>query len=83
MRDTVQVDPVFEGLDGGPGSLVKWNPLTSVSGLDVWRFLRTMNVPVNALHSQVAADLVPYLGLRTDGRLGCLSCLGWNLVPDC
>lgn len=48
----VQVDPSFEGLDGGTGSLVKWNPLANVKGNDVWNFLRTMNVPVNALHSQ-------------------------------
>ncbi|KAG0618013.1 hypothetical protein M758_4G032600 [Ceratodon purpureus] len=48
----VQVDPAFEGLDGGPGSLVKWNPLSNVSGTAVWSFLRTMDVPVNALHSQ-------------------------------
>ncbi|KAM7262546.1 hypothetical protein ACFE04_000229 [Oxalis oulophora] len=48
----VQVDPVFEGLDGGAGSLVKWNPVANVLGQDVWNFLRTMGVPVNALHSQ-------------------------------
>lgn len=48
----VQVDPVFEGLDGGVGSLVKWNPVANVEGNDVWSFLRTMNVPVNSLHSQ-------------------------------
>ncbi|KAH0884163.1 hypothetical protein HID58_060259 [Brassica napus] len=48
----VQVDPVFEGLDGGVGSLVKWNPLANVEGGDVWNFLRTMDVPVNALHAQ-------------------------------
>jgi adenylyl-sulfate reductase (glutathione) len=48
----VQVDPVFEGLDGGAGSLVKWNPVANVPGQDVWNFLRTMGVPVNALHSQ-------------------------------
>ncbi|XLR60524.1 5'-adenylylsulfate reductase 3, chloroplastic [Arachis hypogaea] len=48
----VQVDPVFEGLDGGIGSLVKWNPVANVKGNDIWTFLRTMNVPVNALHSQ-------------------------------
>ncbi|KAK7412672.1 hypothetical protein VNO78_04214 [Psophocarpus tetragonolobus] len=48
----VQVDPVFEGLDGGIGSLVKWNPVANVNGLDIWNFLRTMNVPVNSLHSQ-------------------------------
>lgn len=46
----VQVDPAFEGLGGGPGSLVKWNPLSNVSGTAVWSFLRTMDVPVNALH---------------------------------
>ncbi|KAK1557462.1 hypothetical protein Q3G72_025035 [Acer saccharum] len=48
----VQVDPVFEGLDGGAGSLVKWNPVANVQGSDIWNFLRAMNVPVNTLHSQ-------------------------------
>ncbi|KAJ0836379.1 putative adenylyl-sulfate reductase (thioredoxin) [Helianthus annuus] len=48
----VQVDPVFEGLDGGSGSLVKWNPVANVAGNDIWNFLRTMDVPVNSLHAQ-------------------------------
>ncbi|KAK4755077.1 hypothetical protein SAY87_008834 [Trapa incisa] len=48
----VQVDPVFEGMDGGVGSLVKWNPLANVEGRDVWSFLRAMEVPVNPLHLQ-------------------------------
>ncbi|XP_061345480.1 5'-adenylylsulfate reductase 1, chloroplastic-like isoform X1 [Gastrolobium bilobum] len=48
----VQVDPAFEGMDGGIGSLVKWNPVANVKGHDIWNFLRTMNVPVNPLHSQ-------------------------------
>ncbi|KAG9451391.1 hypothetical protein H6P81_011356 [Aristolochia fimbriata] len=48
----VQVDPSFEGLDGGPGSLIKWNPVANVNGTDIWNFLRTMNVPVNTLHAQ-------------------------------
>ncbi|KAL5196666.1 hypothetical protein ABZP36_000178 [Zizania latifolia] len=48
----VQVDPSFEGLDGGAGSLIKWNPVANVEGKDVWTFLRTMDVPVNALHAQ-------------------------------
>ncbi|KAJ1428729.1 Thioredoxin-like superfamily [Sesbania bispinosa] len=48
----VQVDPVFEGMDGGIGSLVKWNPVANVKGNDIWTFLRTMDVPVNSLHSQ-------------------------------
>ncbi|GAB2231584.1 hypothetical protein Droror1_Dr00010593 [Drosera rotundifolia] len=48
----VQVDPAFEGLDGGAGSLVKWNPVANVKGNDIWNFLRTMDVPVNTLHSQ-------------------------------
>lgn len=48
----VQVDPSFEGLDGGVGSLVKWNPVANVDGRDIWNFLRTMDVPVNSLHSQ-------------------------------
>ncbi|ONK74937.1 uncharacterized protein A4U43_C03F11640 [Asparagus officinalis] len=48
----VQVDPSFEGLDGGAGSLIKWNPVANVNGKDIWSFLRTMEVPVNSLHSQ-------------------------------
>lgn len=48
----VQVDPAFEGLEGGPGSLVKWNPVANVAGADVWGFLRAMDVPVNSLHSK-------------------------------
>ncbi|KAL0928076.1 hypothetical protein M5K25_002313 [Dendrobium thyrsiflorum] len=48
----VQVDPSFEGLDGGAGSLIKWNPVANVDGKDIWNFLRTMDVPVNSLHSQ-------------------------------
>ncbi|XP_068637987.1 5'-adenylylsulfate reductase 3, chloroplastic-like [Aristolochia californica] len=48
----VQVDPSFEGLDGGTGSLIKWNPLANVEGRDIWHFLRTMNVPINSLHEQ-------------------------------
>lgn len=38
----VQVDPVFEGLQGGPGSLIKYNPLSNVSSAEVWNFLRAM-----------------------------------------
>ncbi|CAI0431108.1 unnamed protein product [Linum tenue] len=48
----VQVDPVFEGLEGGAGSLIKWNPVANVDGGDIWKFLRAMEVPVNSLHSQ-------------------------------
>lgn len=47
----VQVDPVFEGIDGGPGSLIKYNPLSNMTSAEVWNFLRVMNVPVNTLHS--------------------------------
>ncbi|KAB1215181.1 5'-adenylylsulfate reductase 3, chloroplastic [Morella rubra] len=48
----VQVDPSFEGMNGGVGSLVKWNPVANVEGRDIWNFLQAMNVPVNSLHSQ-------------------------------
>ncbi|PHT82876.1 hypothetical protein T459_11319 [Capsicum annuum] len=48
----VQIDPSFEGLDGGACSLVKLNPVANVDGKDIWNFLRAMNVPVNSLHSQ-------------------------------
>eukprot|EP00898_Chlorokybus_atmophyticus_P005108 jgi/Chlat1/5599/Chrsp369S05373 len=48
----VQVDPAFEGVDGGKGSLIKFNPLANVSSMDVWNFIRIMEVPYNKLHEQ-------------------------------
>lgn len=36
------MDPVFEGLQGGPGTLIKYNPLSNVSSSEVWNFLRAM-----------------------------------------
>ncbi|KAJ6819668.1 5'-adenylylsulfate reductase 3, chloroplastic-like isoform X1 [Iris pallida] len=42
----VQGDPSFEG------SSIKWNPVANGDGKDVWKFLRSMDVPVNSLHSQ-------------------------------
>lgn len=45
------MDPVFEGTEGGAGSLVKYNPLANVSSEEVWNFLRVMDVPVNEMHS--------------------------------
>ncbi|XP_021906187.1 5'-adenylylsulfate reductase 3, chloroplastic-like [Carica papaya] len=48
----VQVDPSFEGMGGGIGSLVKWNPMANLEGHEVWSFLQAMNVPVNSLHAQ-------------------------------
>jgi adenylyl-sulfate reductase (glutathione) len=46
----VQVDPVFEGLGSGAGSLIKYNPLSNVTSAEVWNFLRVMGVPTNKLH---------------------------------
>ncbi|KAM1000735.1 hypothetical protein ACFX19_007413 [Malus domestica] len=48
----VQVDPSLEGIDGGIGSLLKWNPVANAEGHDIWNFLQVMDVPVNPLHSQ-------------------------------
>lgn len=64
----VQVDPAFEGLSGGPGSLVKFNPLANVKGNDLWGFLRLLNVPVNELHSKVGASLLPANAACTDSQ---------------
>lgn len=53
-RDLVpvcQVDPVFEGVAGGPGSLIKFNPLSNATSQEVWNFLRVMGVPTNKLHA--------------------------------
>ena len=38
----VQSDPAFEGVVGGPDSLVKFNPLSNISSEEVWNFLRVM-----------------------------------------
>lgn len=46
----VQVDPVFEGLTGGSGSLIKYNPLSNLSSAETWNFLRAMGVPTNEMH---------------------------------
>ncbi len=46
----VQVDPAFEGKDGGAGSLVKYNPLSNVTSAEVWNFLRVMVSAPVALH---------------------------------
>ncbi|KAL6762300.1 adenylylphosphosulfate reductase [Haematococcus lacustris] len=48
----VQVDPAFEGVTGGPGSLIKYNPLSNATSAEVWNFIRVMGVPYNALHEQ-------------------------------
>ncbi|KAL4853877.1 5'-adenylylsulfate reductase 3 [Chlorella vulgaris] len=47
----VEVDPVFTGLEGGPGSLIKYNPLSNITSAECWNFLRVMGVPVNDLHA--------------------------------
>lgn len=41
-RRALQVDPVFEGVTGGPGSLIKYNPLSNMTSAEVWNFLRVM-----------------------------------------
>lgn len=33
---------MFEGLSGGPGSLIKYNPLSNLSSAETWNFLRVM-----------------------------------------
>lgn len=45
----VQVDPAFEGKDGGAGSLVKYNPLSNLTSAEVWNFLRVMVSPPSRL----------------------------------
>jgi 3'-phosphoadenosine 5'-phosphosulfate sulfotransferase (PAPS reductase)/FAD synthetase len=52
MSHTVQVDPVFEGVTGGPGSLIKYNPLSNMTSAEVWNFIRVMGVPYNVLHER-------------------------------
>lgn len=47
----VEVDPVFEGVAGGPGSLIKYNPLSNLTSAETWNFLRVMGVPTNKLHA--------------------------------
>ena len=45
----VQHDTTFEGRNG---PLVKFNPMANWSSKDVWDYIRTMEVPYNALHDQ-------------------------------
>ena len=52
MVPIVQVDPAFQGKDGGPGSLVKFNPLSSISSNDLWTVIRLSGVPTNSLHEK-------------------------------
>ena len=42
---------MFEGLASGPGSLIKYNPLSNYDSNEVWNFLRVMDVPTNDLHA--------------------------------
>ena len=53
----VQVDPAFEGKDGGAGSLVKYNPLSNVTSAEVWNFLRVMVSAPVALHCSLCYSL--------------------------
>ncbi|XP_002994181.2 5'-adenylylsulfate reductase 3, chloroplastic [Selaginella moellendorffii] len=52
----VQIDPSFDGRDG-PETLLKWNPLASMSHNEIWRFLTNMNVPINELHTKGFASI--------------------------
>ena len=61
-----QVDPAFEGVEGGPGSLVKFNPLSNVTSQEVWTFLRVM-VPPPLLFS--SPSLNQDTGIASLGRL--------------
>ena len=49
----VQVDPAFEGVTGGTGSLIKFNPLADMSSAEVWNFLRVMVRPDERVRSLV------------------------------
>lgn len=45
----IQLDPAFKG--ASDGSLIKYNPLASVSSSEVWATIRATEVPYNALHT--------------------------------
>jgi len=71
----VQVDPAFQGADGGPGSLVKFNPLSNVSSAEVWNFLRIMaRAPAAAMpaicgsHVSLCGSHVGLAGLAAAAR---------------
>lgn len=56
-----QIDPVFEGVEGGPGSLVKFNPLSDVTSQEVWNFLRIMVGPlISCLATAFQLFIVPH-----------------------
>ncbi|KAK8949956.1 hypothetical protein KSP40_PGU009298 [Platanthera guangdongensis] len=53
-----EVDPVFEGLDGCEGKLIKGNPDANIVGKDIWNFLSVMEVPLSSLYCRLGANLV-------------------------
>ncbi len=59
----IQVDPAFEGKDGGAGSLVKYNPLSNVTSSEVWNFLRVMVRPRTEIYGVEASRSLVYLKL--------------------
>ncbi len=76
----MQVDPVFEGLEGGPGTLIKYNPLSNVSSPEVWNFLRAMVMPssyhsaqmqlcCSSLPSQIQRRACEVIGVDCGARL--------------
>ena len=75
----VEVDPAFEGKDGGGGSLIKFNPLSNVTSQEVWNFLRIMvrnaRCPATILFctwcqpDPDATNFFPFLAWRCRGPL--------------
>jgi phosphoadenosine phosphosulfate reductase len=47
----VERDPTFAG-SGGPGTLIKLNPLANWSSADTWAYIRENSIPYNPLHER-------------------------------
>ena len=47
----VETDRTFAGR-GGPGTLIKLNPLAAWSSADTWQYIRGSGIPYNALHER-------------------------------
>ena len=79
-----QVDPVFEGQEGGPGTLIKYNPLSNVSSAEVWNFLRAMVWPFTLGWSLGPLQAVPLqLVFFHEQSVELTDSVGWlYMLPD-
>ncbi len=76
---------MFEGVEGGPGSLIKYNPLSNMTSAEVWNFLRVMVSPGagdgggGGKRGSTSGKQVG-LGVAGEGQVGRGSAEVWNFL---